>query len=487
MNHVRWTNPWLACPLAAAAGGLGWGIRGQFGHETGAAIAGVLVGFVVVLVFTPWLNALRNAQIVALMAVGISFGGSMTYGQTVGLTHDAELRGNTAALCWGFLGLAIKGGIWIGFAGAFLGMGMSACRYRLREWLALIPLLTVTLLVGMTLVNGPYAPEERLLPTFYFSDHWDWEPDRLDLKPRPERWGGLLLSLGTLFAYVAFVRRDRLTRNLLLWGVVAGGLGFPLGQSVQAYHAWNPQVFQADFWRAIEPAMNWWNLMETVFGATFGAILAFGIWRNRRHLDRGLNQTETRKVGWLPLESMLVLAHCVTLYLWNFRSVSSLDRVADLAIPMALLPAVLILAGRWGPYLVALPVTLMPIAGKTLREMSYRTGDLSVEHGWLLLIALPLAVSTLTAVGFAELDRRRPCGAVFAAVGLLLSVWTYFGLNYVFFRYPWSTEVTSRTSNNWVFFYFALLLTAPAFMILWRRGLSGGTVGERGMPIGDDT
>ena len=30
--------------LAAAAGGLGWGIRGQYGHETGAMIAGVLVG-----------------------------------------------------------------------------------------------------------------------------------------------------------------------------------------------------------------------------------------------------------------------------------------------------------------------------------------------------------------------------------------------------------------------------------------------------------
>ena len=33
---------WLTLVLTAAAGGMGWGIRGQYGHETGAMIAGVL-------------------------------------------------------------------------------------------------------------------------------------------------------------------------------------------------------------------------------------------------------------------------------------------------------------------------------------------------------------------------------------------------------------------------------------------------------------
>ena len=37
-------SPIKVLSLAAAAGGLGWGIRGQYGHETGAMIAGVLVG-----------------------------------------------------------------------------------------------------------------------------------------------------------------------------------------------------------------------------------------------------------------------------------------------------------------------------------------------------------------------------------------------------------------------------------------------------------
>ena len=37
--------------LTAMAGGMGWGIRGQYGHETGAMIAGVLVASVLVMLF----------------------------------------------------------------------------------------------------------------------------------------------------------------------------------------------------------------------------------------------------------------------------------------------------------------------------------------------------------------------------------------------------------------------------------------------------
>ena len=112
---------------SAAAGAMGWGIRGQYGHESGAMIAGVLVSLVVVTALRPQASAVWAMRAVALGTIGVGFGGAMTYGQTIGLTQDAALVGNWAALRWGLLGLAIKGGIWIGFLGVLLGMGMSRC------------------------------------------------------------------------------------------------------------------------------------------------------------------------------------------------------------------------------------------------------------------------------------------------------------------------------------------------------------------------
>ena len=118
---------WLA-PVAfgAMAGGMAWGIRGQYGHETGAMLAGLLVSLVLVALLCPRASLIGAARAVALATVAMGFGGSMTYGQTVGLTHDPGLVGNWAALGWGMLGLAIKGGLWIGFAGASWGWDWAA-------------------------------------------------------------------------------------------------------------------------------------------------------------------------------------------------------------------------------------------------------------------------------------------------------------------------------------------------------------------------
>ena len=61
-------------------------------------------------------------------------------------------------------GLAIKGGIWIGFAGAFLGMGLGGRRYRPCEML-LVMLGTLGLFaLGEWALNEPFDPANRVLP-----------------------------------------------------------------------------------------------------------------------------------------------------------------------------------------------------------------------------------------------------------------------------------------------------------------------------------
>ncbi len=82
--RVDQKSPWVAMLFTALAGGLGWGIRGQYGHETGAMLAGLLVALVLVYLFGYQLSSLSAARAVALATVAIGFGGSMTYGQTLG-------------------------------------------------------------------------------------------------------------------------------------------------------------------------------------------------------------------------------------------------------------------------------------------------------------------------------------------------------------------------------------------------------------------
>jgi hypothetical protein len=442
--------------LAALAGGMGWGIRGQYGHETGAMIAGLLVGLVLVLWFCPRFNALQGARAVALMAIGVSFGGSMTYGQTIGLTQDGALIGNWAALRWGLLGLFIKGAVWIGFAGVFLGIGLSGKRYRPIE-LGLLGLgLLLLLFLGLHWINEPFDPARKILPRFYFSADWQWTPE-VELRPRRERWGGLLVALIGLLVYVGWARRDRLSVNLGLWGMLGGGLGFSLGQCVQAFHAWNLEMFQGGWLGRLDPLLNWWNFMEITFGAIWGCVLALGLWWNRRHIGEPVSVA----AEWRPaVEWMLVAIYLPALFIWQFFSVPALDAVADHAITMGLIPLVAVMGGRFWPYLLALPIVVLPIAGKTFRELGLGDSPSAMGLGLSLYLFVPLVGTTWLALRFAQPARQLEPAKRYLKSALLLSTWLYFALNFAFFRYPWPWEPpTVRTPSVIIFTICAVGLT----------------------------
>lgn len=475
---------WQPVLLAALAGGMGWGIRGQYGHETGAMIAGLLVSLVLVFLLCPQAALLPAARAVAMGTIAIGFGGSMTYGQTVGLTHDAPLIGNWAALRWGMFGLAIKGGIWIGFAGLFLGMGLGSVRYRAREVLFLMLAILALYAFGVWALNRPFDPAHKTLPWIYFSDDWHWEPGA-DLKPRRECWGGLLFALLGAWAWVSAIRRDRLARNLAWWGMVGGALGFPLGQSLQAFHAWNPELFKTGIWLRLDPVMNWWNWMETTFGAIMGACLGLGLWLNSRHIalpenssSRGneahaftLNEaTATTSTGnshvTLALEWVLVSLHVTLLVLAEFGSVRAISSFYDLGLVLALIPMVAVAGGRWWPFFLVFPITALPIAGKTIRQLVYREQAIGLVPGWLLYGILPLVLTILAAIWFARGSNRELSAGEFARRSLLICTWLYFGLNYAFFHFPWPwTTWTSRTPNALAFTFCAVGLTLATIWI----------------------
>jgi hypothetical protein len=471
MNFLRFL---LAVVLIAMAGGMGWGIRGQYGHETGAMIAGVLVGFTAVLLFIPEASSLRAARVVALTAIGISFGGSETYAQTVGLTHDAEFLGNWPALRWGLFGLFIKGGVWIGFAGAFLGIGLSEKRYRPMEMALVMVGLLVLMCIGVQVLNQPFDPGHKVLPRLYFSHDWYWKADA-NFKPRKEIWGGLLMAFGGLMVYITWVRHDQLAGNLALVGFLAGGVGFPLGQCVMAFHAWNPAVFTKGLLGGIEPYMNWWNMMEISFGVIFGAILASGIWLNRHLIPSRASPDE---VVIPPLvEVSLVVVYVLPLVAAEFLGWGTLSVLGAKTLTIAAVPLIAILGGRFSPYLIALPIVAAPIAGKTLREMCYRNEEFSPWVGWGVFLVLPLGLLLWRAIALAQRGQHGETSRAFAREGLLLATWFYFAVNFVFFRFPWPwAPWTGRTPSAIIFMVCALSLSAAAiFLGRPRTSLAGPT------------
>jgi len=457
---------WQPMILAAMAGGMGWGIRGQYGHETGAMIAGLLVSLVLVFLFCPRAGLLPVARAVAFGTVAMGFGGSMTYGQTVGLTHDPALVGNWGSLCWGMLGLAIKGGIWIGFAGLFLGMGLGGIRYRPKEILFLMVGMLGLYVVGLWVLNSPFDPANRVLPRIYFSADWRWQPEAA-LKPRPEVWGGQFFAFLGAWLWAGWLRRDCLARQLGLWGGL-GGLGFPIGQCIQAYHAWNPEVFKTGIWLQLAPVMNWWNWMETTFGAVMGACLGLGLWLNRSRIASLVGDAETPlKPG---VEWLLVSVHLPLLLLTEFAAIPVVDFFYDAGLVLGLIPMVAVAGGRWWPFLLTLPVTALPILGKTIHHLVYESAVVTAAWGWILYGILPFSIMLGVAVWFVRQLSRDLEGREFARRALLLSAWFYFGLNYAFFRFPWPWEKwTSRTPNSVAFTVCVVGLTV-ACLVVGREG-----------------
>lgn len=434
---------------------MGWGIRGQYGHETGAMIAGLLVCLVIGLTLCRNASSLAVARAVALGTIAMGFGGTETYGQTVGLTHDPELVGNWPAFYWGMLGLSIKGAVWIGFCGLFLGMGLGGTRYTALEMLAVMLIGLVAYKAGVWLLNSPFDPANKQLPAMYFSATWDWFPNKDDPKPRREVWGGLWFAFLFIMAYTRLFRRDGLGWRLGLWGLLGGALGFPLGQCVQAYHSWNADSMREGIW----PILNYWNFMETTFGLIMGAALGLGAWLCRSRI----RPYEYERDAWMvtPLELTLAVVHCALLVLSDiYIPFPFIQEAYDLGLAMGVVPMMAVAGGRLWPYLTIFPITLLPIASKTVSELVYSGAHIAPAPGWAVYMALPMLVSIAAMAWYERKGRAGQRANEFTGGALVIAAWTFFLLNFAFFQYPWPWEKwTGRTPNAIVFGVCLLALT----------------------------
>ncbi len=123
--------------LGALSLSIGWGIRGNFGHEYGAMIPGALAAMGVVLVSgrDDWYR--RIGWFGFFGALGWSFGGSISYMQVIAYTHSGHLP----SVIYGFACLFVIGFIWGAIGGA--GTALPACIDRRRMVDLLVPILVV--------------------------------------------------------------------------------------------------------------------------------------------------------------------------------------------------------------------------------------------------------------------------------------------------------------------------------------------------------
>jgi hypothetical protein len=132
--------------------------------------------------------------------------------------------------------------------------------------------------------------------------------------------------------------------------------------------------------------------MEITFGSIWGGALSGLMFRYQGELRDGpASDAKALSPVWVYV---LAGIHVCLLYVWTFCSIPWFDAVADLGIPMTVLPLLLIVTGGIsGAAIVALPLTALPIAAKTFVELCVESNRVPKTSGFAWLVIIPLAMT----------------------------------------------------------------------------------------------
>jgi len=157
--------------LTALSLSVGWGIRGNYGHEIGAMTPGALAAMAAVLLSgrEDWHR--RIGYFGFFGALGWSFGGSISYMQVIGYTHS----GHSVSVLYGFASLFVIGFLWGALGGAGTALPAFWNREQLTEFFAPWSAVLVAWVlqdVGeawLTPVNSAYRQQS---PLYWYDTDW---------------------------------------------------------------------------------------------------------------------------------------------------------------------------------------------------------------------------------------------------------------------------------------------------------------------------
>ena len=82
---------------------------------------------------------------------------------------------------------------------------------------------------------------------------------------------------------------------------------------------------------------------------------------------------------------------------------------------------------------MCLPVTLLPIAGKTLKHVVYDNKLVEEGMGWAFLLIVPMTLALVLSLFWADPKRLNNNGLAFSKSLLVINALTYYLLNFAFF------------------------------------------------------
>jgi hypothetical protein len=260
--------------LIGIAFGTAWAIRGQFGHEPGAAFAGIIGGAALLVVAKrkDWYG--KMLPIIASCAIGWGTTGMISYGMVVGYCRAGDLLNST----YGFLSLFVIGGLFGLIGGGLTGLSLTSTSGNKVKWPSLITEMTTGGLI-----------------TYFFLIV---QAELLMTPPRSEAWA---ICLGAGAAMVWHMVRNGYNSALrvALYSMLGGGFGFAFGNFLQI----TGNVLKIPF--------NMWNVMEYNIGFWGGSGMAYGVFTSKWHVAK-----ETPKKYENSLSLLLILL-IIPLLVWK--------------------------------------------------------------------------------------------------------------------------------------------------------------------------
>jgi len=233
-------NQILSILVVAMSFGTAWAVRGQFGHEQGAAWAAGIGGLSLVLVSQrkDWYQ--RVLSVTLASAVGWGMGGMISYGQIVGYGRSDDFV-NAA---YGLLMLFVIGGLYGLIGGGLTGLTLESSGENKVKWARLM----TEMVAGGLVAYGFLVMQLEILMT----------------PPRSEAWA---FCLGAGLALVWYMARNGFKSSLKvsLFAMAGAGFGFAFGNFLQIVG------------NLLEINFNMWNVMEYSIGFFGGLALAYSV------------------------------------------------------------------------------------------------------------------------------------------------------------------------------------------------------------------